>query len=88
LIQPHYLRRRFYRHTAQDIDDFTAEYGWDVRDWAGHHDLVELREISGLSPYIRQAPSHRWFRNEIAHRVAALRQRNTTAIWNSPPRTH
>ena len=86
LIQPHYMRRRFSRHTAQDIDEFTAEYGWDVRDWGGYQDLVELREISGLSPYIRQAPSRPWSRSEVAHRVATLRQRNTAATWNSPPR--
>src|SRR6266545_5691085 len=35
LIQPHYMARRFARLTDQQLQDFTAAYGWDVRTWSG-----------------------------------------------------
>lgn len=73
-----------YRHVLAAFD--AADGRRWVLKWAGYHDLVELREISGLGPYIRQAPSRPWSRDEVAYRVATMRQRNTEAIWNSPPR--
>ncbi|GAA1835755.1 aminoglycoside phosphotransferase family protein [Actinomadura chokoriensis] len=86
LIQPHYMRRRFNRHTEQDLDAFTAAYGRDVRTCPGFDVLVHVRELSGLSPYIRKAPSTDWARREVAHRLATLRNDDTAAKWNSPPR--
>ncbi|GAA1892969.1 phosphotransferase family protein [Actinomadura bangladeshensis] len=86
LIQPHYMRRRFNRHTEQDLDAFTAAYGRNVRTCPGFDVLVHVRELSGLSPYIRKAPSTDWARREVAHRLATLRNDDTAAKWNSPPR--
>ncbi len=86
LIQPHYMRRRFRRHTEQELAEFTRAYGWDVRMWHGFDVLVQLREISGLSPYLRKAPAQNWASKEVAHRVATLRAGDADATWNSPPR--
>lgn len=86
LIQPYYMARRFNRHTDQELSDFADAYGWDVRTWGGFESLVELREISGLSPYIRKAPTQSWSRQEIAHRVATLRGNDRNAEWHSPKR--
>ena len=86
LVQIHYMRRRFGRHTAQEIDDFTAAYGWDVRAWDGFDTLLRIREISGLSPYIRRATAQEAARAEVAHRLDTLRREDRHARWNPPPR--
>ncbi|MGI5206240.1 phosphotransferase [Spirillospora sp. CA-108201] len=86
LIQPHYMRRRFNRHTEQDLHAFTAAYGWDVRTYPDFDALMHVRELSGLSPYIRKAPSDDWARREVAHRLVTLRNDDTATRWNSPPR--
>ncbi|TYB47804.1 phosphotransferase family protein [Actinomadura chibensis] len=86
LIQVHYMARRFGRHTLEDLDRFTAAYGWDVRDWPGIESLIQIREITGLSPYIRKASTDKSAHREVAHRVASLRLGDTSARWCSPTR--
>jgi aminoglycoside phosphotransferase (APT) family kinase protein len=86
LIQPHYMARRVARLTDEQLREFTAAYGWDVRTWSGCNTMIEIREISGLSPYIRRASHEQWARDEISHRVGTLRERDTTARWNPPKR--
>jgi len=86
LIQPHYMARRFGRHAEEDLCRFTEAYGWDVRDWPGAGNLINIREITGLSPYIRKAPTDSWSRNEVAHRLSTLRYGDMSARWNSPTR--
>lgn len=84
LVQPHYMRRRFGRHSAGEIRDFTDTYGWDVSDWAGFETLIHLREITGLSPYIRKAPHQGRARQELARRLATLQKGDSAARWNPP----
>ncbi|GAA2613757.1 aminoglycoside phosphotransferase family protein [Actinomadura fulvescens] len=86
LIQPHYMKRRFNRHTEQEIADFTTTYGWDVRTWDGFPLLIEIREISGLSPYIRKSNQDEWARDEVTHRLQTLKDADTSTHWHSPPR--
>lgn len=84
LIQIHYMHRRFARHTDQEIEEFTTAYGWDIRNWDGFETLLRIREISGLSPYIRRAPTQQTLRAEVTHRLATLRQGDDHARWNPP----
>ncbi|MBA9002821.1 phosphotransferase [Thermomonospora cellulosilytica] len=84
LIQIHYMQRRFGRHTAREIEEFTAAYGWDVRAWPGFETLLAVREISGLSPYIRRAPTDQTAREEVAYRLDTIRRGDGNARWNSP----
>lgn len=85
LAQIHYARRRFGYLTQRDVDDFTEAYGWDVRGWSGLDSLIEIREISGLSPYIRAASAKESSRRELAHRLETLQARNVEARWSPPP---
>ena len=86
LIQPHYMTRRFNRHSPSDLRQFTTAYDWDVRHWGGAETFIRIREITGLSPYIRKAPSDHRARQEAEHRVASLRAGDTSVRWHSPPR--
>ncbi len=84
LVQVHYFSRRFGHPAAQEIDGFTTAYGWDVRSWPGLDTLIAVREISGLSPYIRTATVNTFSRDELAHRLQTLRSADIKASWNSP----
>lgn len=84
LIQPLYTRRRFGRPGEGDIEGFFAAYGWDVRAWGGAEQLLAVREISGLSPYIRRAGEDEWSLGELLRRVRGLRAGDTDLRWGSP----
>lgn len=85
LIQIHYMHRRFGHATSDDIEGFTAAYGWDARDWQGLDTLVAIREITGFSPYIRTARAKPFSREQLVHRLSTLQDRDTAARWQSPP---
>jgi aminoglycoside phosphotransferase (APT) family kinase protein len=85
LLQIHYTRRRFGRPSEKDIEGFTTAYGWDIRGWPGLDTLIAVRELTGLSPYIRTAPTKTPARQELAHRLGTLRRQDTMARWTSPP---
>ncbi len=68
-----------------DLEGFTAAYGWDARDWQGLDTLVAVREITGLSPYIRTARAKPFSREQLVHRLSTLQDRDTAARWQSPP---
>lgn len=85
LVQIHYLSRRFGHAGGEDLDAFAAAYGWDVREWPGLDTLISIREITGLSPYIRAARDKPFARQELAHRLRTLRDGETGARWHSPP---
>lgn len=85
LIQIHYMHRRFGRASEDDIDAFTAAYGWDIRSWPGLDTLVAIREITGLSPYIRTAHTKPFSGRQLACRLRTLQVGDTTARWESPP---
>jgi aminoglycoside phosphotransferase (APT) family kinase protein len=85
LIQIHYTHRRFGRATEDDIETFTAAYGWDVRDWPGFDTLIAIREITGLSPYIRTAQAKPFSGQQLAYRLRTLQDGDVAARWDSPP---
>jgi hypothetical protein len=84
LTQVHYTRRRFGRPSDEDLQGFIDEYGWDVRAWAGADTLIAVREITGLSPYIRNASSDSFAAEEVKGRLGDLRSGDTGALWRSP----
>ena len=85
LIQIHYMHRRFGRAGDDGIDAFIAAYGWDIRSWPGLDTLVAIREITGLSPYIRTARTRPFSSQQLAYRLRTLQADDTTARWESPP---
>lgn len=85
LVQVHYTRRRFGRPSDHEIEAFTAAYGWDIRDWPGLVTLIAIREITGLSPYIRAAYARQIARHELARRLRTLQENDQAARWESPP---
>jgi aminoglycoside phosphotransferase (APT) family kinase protein len=85
LVQIHYTHRRFGRPSDEDVDGFTTAYGWDIRAWTGLDRVIAIREITGLSPYIRTAPTKAFASRELAHRLDTLRRQDAEARWNSPP---
>ncbi len=85
LVQIHYTRRRFGRPSEEDIEGFTRAYGWDIRGWPGLDTLIAVREITGLSPYIRTARTRAFACLELAHRLDILQHQDTLARWTSPP---
>ncbi|MBO2460331.1 aminoglycoside phosphotransferase family protein [Actinomadura violacea] len=84
LIQPYYMHRRFGRHSTAELREFTDAYGWGVSGWGGFETLIEVREITGLSPYIRRATNHARARQELARRLATLRSGDSAALWKAP----
>ncbi len=86
LIQPLYTRRRFGRPDESDVEAFAAAYGWDVRSWDGAERLLAVREVTGLSPYIRNAGEDEWSLGELVRRVRGLRAGDTEMCWGSPSR--
>jgi Phosphotransferase enzyme family len=85
LIQIHYLHRRFRRGSEHDTRAFATAYGWDIRTWPGFATLIAVREITGLSPYIRTAGTKQFSREQLTHRLGTLRGADTTAHWGTPP---
>jgi len=85
LVQIHYMQRRFGRATDEDINAFTSSYGWDIHNWPGLETLIAVREITGLSAYIRTAPYKPFTREQLAYRLDTLRRGDATARWQSPP---
>jgi aminoglycoside phosphotransferase (APT) family kinase protein len=85
LGQVHYTRRRFGRPPDDELDRFAAAYGWDVRVWEGLPTVVAIREVTGLSAYLRTAATKPFSRRELVHRLDTLRRDDATARWNPPP---
>jgi aminoglycoside phosphotransferase (APT) family kinase protein len=84
LAQVFYTSRRFGQPARQDLDGFAVAYGWDPRNWPGLANLVAIRELSGLSPYIRNAATQRFAREELGLRLKTLQANDTDAGWNRP----
>lgn len=68
----------------EDVEGFGAAYGWDIRDWPGIAPPVAIREISGLSPYVRNAPAQPFARRDLALRISTLQAEAHFARWNRP----
>lgn len=83
LIQPLYTSRRFGTPDSEGLGQFAAAYGLDIRDWDGAATLIAVREITGLSPYIRSAHANDRNRAELEHRIATLRSGDEPARWRT-----
>lgn len=84
LIQVPYFRRRFQHPCAAHVDELAQAYGWDVRSWPHADDLIAIRELHGLAPYIRNASANRARAEEVTHRLRTLRDGDLAAPWHSP----
>lgn len=84
LAQVHYTSRRLGYPERDDVEGFGTAYGWDIRGWPGLATLVAIREVSGLSPYVRNAPAQPFARRELAMRISTLQARDHFARWNRP----
>jgi hypothetical protein len=85
VVQVHYMQRRFGRVGDDGIEAFTAAYGWDIRGWPALDTLIAIREITGLSPYIRSARDRPGYGQQLAYRLRTLQAGDTSARWESPP---
>jgi aminoglycoside phosphotransferase (APT) family kinase protein len=84
LAQIYYTSQRLGYPPSGDVDGFGSAYGWDPRDWPGLATLVAIREVSGLSTYIRNAPAQPFARRELTMRVSTLQAGDHSARWNRP----
>jgi aminoglycoside phosphotransferase (APT) family kinase protein len=84
LAQVFYTSRRLGFPAKEEVDGFGAAYGWDPRHWPGLPTLEAIREVSGLSPYVRNAPHQPFARRELALRISTLQSGDRTAHWNRP----
>lgn len=84
LAQVFYTSQRLGYPAPDDVDGFGAAYGWDPRAWPGLPALVAIREISGLSPYIRNAPVQPFAERELVMRIGTLQAGDRSARWNRP----
>ncbi|WP_431781240.1 phosphotransferase [Streptomyces chumphonensis] len=74
---------RFGR-TEEQLDAFTASYGYDIRDWPGLPVLSRMRDLHTLGAYVRRADrGDRAAAEELHHRVATLREGADQARWNA-----
>ncbi len=53
--------------------------------WPGLDTLVAIREITGLSPYIRTARTKPFSCQQLAYRLRTLQAGDTSARWEAPP---
>ena len=83
LIQPLYTSRRFGAPGNESLSQFAAAYGLDIRDWDGAATLIAMREITGLSPYIRSAHANGRNKAELEQRIATLRSCDESARWRT-----
>lgn len=84
IAQIFYTSQRLGYPPEEDVAGFGAAYGWDPRDWPDLPTLVTIREVSGLSTYIRNAPAQPFSRRELAMRVSTLQAGDHSARWNRP----
>ncbi|MFS8197402.1 phosphotransferase enzyme family protein [Streptomyces sp. CWNU-52B] len=75
------LSRDRYGMSAAAYDTFTAEYGWDVREWAGCGVLRGARETASCAWVAQHAPSNPKALAEFERRVASLRDGDETVRW-------
>ncbi|WKX73114.1 aminoglycoside phosphotransferase family protein [Streptomyces sp. XD-27] len=62
-------------------DDFTAAYGWDVREWDGCAVLRGARETASCAWVAQHAPGNPAALAEFRRRVASLREGDPTVRW-------
>jgi hypothetical protein len=77
------LARDRYGLGAAAYDDFTAAYGWDVREWDGCAVLRGARETASCAWVAQHAPASRAALAEFRRRVASLRDGDTGVRWHA-----
>ncbi|MFJ2822746.1 phosphotransferase enzyme family protein [Streptomyces toxytricini] len=77
------LSRDRYGLPDTAYDEFTAAYGWDVRDWEGCAVLRGARETASCAWVAQHAPANPRALAEFRHRVASLRTADTAARWHA-----
>ncbi len=75
------LSRDRYGLGPAAYDDFTAAYGWDVREWPGCAVLRGARETASCAWVAQHAPGNPAARTEFTRRVASLRDGDATVRW-------
>ncbi|MCZ0990410.1 aminoglycoside phosphotransferase family protein [Streptomyces diastatochromogenes] len=73
---------RFGR-TAEELDTFSHQYGYDIRQWPGLRVLCEIRDLHTLGSYIRRADrGDAAAAQQLSHRIETLRNRDDLAKWS------
>lgn len=75
------LSRDRYGLPAGAYDDFTAAYGWDVREWDGCAVLRGARETASCAWVAQHAPANPKALAEFRRRVASLRDGDPEVRW-------
>ncbi|MFI1016293.1 phosphotransferase enzyme family protein [Streptomyces sp. NPDC020965] len=75
------LSRDRYGLAPEAYESFTAEYGWDVREWAGCAVLRGARETASCAWVAQHAPGNAAARGEFERRVGSLREGAVDVRW-------
>jgi aminoglycoside phosphotransferase (APT) family kinase protein len=74
---------RFGR-TSEDLDAFSARYGYDIRRWPGLPVLCGIRDLHTLGSFIRRADRGEPVAAEqLSYRIETLRSTDTQARWGA-----
>ncbi|WP_024803511.1 aminoglycoside phosphotransferase family protein [Nocardia sp. BMG51109] len=67
------------------FDEFTAAYGWDVREWSGFTVLREMRDLHTLTGFVRRSVAEPGAAEELRRRTESLRYPKPEAgvLWRS-----
>ncbi|MEU9473452.1 phosphotransferase [Streptomyces avermitilis] len=72
---------RFGR-TAEELDEFSSQYGYDIRQWPGLRVLCGIRDLHTLGSYIRRADrGDAAAAQQLSYRIETLRSRVDQARW-------
>ncbi|KPI16939.1 aminoglycoside phosphotransferase [Actinobacteria bacterium OK006] len=74
---------RFGR-SAKELDDFSVQYGYDIRMWPGLPVLCGIRDLHTLGSYIRRADGgDQSAMEQLAYRIATLKNHEVEARWTA-----
>ncbi|MFD5141966.1 phosphotransferase enzyme family protein [Streptomyces sp. NPDC058401] len=76
------LSRDRYGLPYSSYEEFTAAYGWDVRDWKGCAILRGARETASCAWVSQHAPANPKALAEFRRRVASLREDDPEIRWH------
>ncbi|MDT3396429.1 aminoglycoside phosphotransferase family protein [Streptomyces sp. B1866] len=77
------LTRDRYGLAPGAYEEFTAAYGWDVREWDGCAVLRGARETASCAWVAQHAPADPAAREEFRRRVASLRAGDPAVRWRA-----
>ncbi|MEV8034845.1 aminoglycoside phosphotransferase family protein [Streptomyces sp. NPDC086182] len=74
---------RFGR-TQEELDDFSVQYGYDIREWPGLPVLCRIRDLHTLGSYIRRADiGDGTAARQLHFRIETLRNDDVDARWGA-----